>query len=356
MLHYVSHMGKRLVLVLLIGATVSGMIGCGTTHQFIPANPIPRHEWQLSINWHYDFDNGIKGLIVPELSYYRGAGKDWNCGIGFIVPFPISHVSVAKYYNATENNSWLGYLSLNQVLGLNDNPYYELGASYIRHHRTYDEQYGLGLAYGHGYSCMLSMLGELSPEDRNMFHYRLMPVLRYQVSGADVGLSYVHYHGKTSATVTRIKDTLRRRNDTLCVIEAGMADSLKSFERSIWAGRCRGLWGIFLSSGDTVILTGPAIYRSCITPVVPEEAAGEIPWRKYGLKRVTVTQGGRRADSLMFVREGIVSISGLAEKVKRKERIVITEYGPEVRSLFTSWRSFTLDHSVAYSAFAHSRK
>lgn len=352
-------MGKSLVLVLLIGATASGLISCGTTHHFLPANPIPRKEWQLSINWHYDLDKNIKGLIVPEVSCYTGIGRNWNLGWGMEFPFLVTHVSAAKYGSDTLGSSWLGYATVNQVLlSGNNNPYFEGGVLHVDRARTYSQVYGLGLAYGDGLCNPLStfLTKDVDENTRKLSHYRLMPVLRYQIAGRDLGISYVHYHGKTAAECNQLADTVRRFNDTMLILAAGTVDSLRPLPTQTDSGYYTGLWGLFLSSGDTVILAGP-FYRHwlCGTGLLFDFFPRGGSLDSKGLEHEVVRIMGDKSQPPTPHSETslYISISELEERVRHKETIVLTKYSPEIQRFVARLKSYRLDHSIGISTFAH---
>ncbi len=104
--------------------------GCGTTHHFLPPRPLESKEYLISVNWHFNFDNNITNLIIPELSYYTGIDNTNTVGGGFQFPFFISHLSYVNYNEINENQYWNTFIHLNQFFGLNRNPYFEVGVSY----------------------------------------------------------------------------------------------------------------------------------------------------------------------------------------------------------------------------------
>jgi hypothetical protein len=356
-------MGKHLSSVCALVTILVGIIGCGTTHQFLPANPIPRHEWQLSINWHYDLDKNIKGLIVPEVSCYTGIGKNWNFGWGMEFPFLISHISAAKYWPDSTTSSWMAYATVNQILwSANNNPYLETGVLHVDRAKTYSQQYGLGLAYGDGLDNPLCtfLSKDYDNDTRNLSHYRLMPVLRYQVSGRDLGISYVHYHGKTATEFTELALAVETANDTILVLPAGTVDSLRALPSVTDTGFFQGIWALYLSTGDTIILAGPFYsHWLCGTGMLLDRMYGWFPHggtvESKGLKRevVDVYQVGKGKKSKISGSSIHVSISELVKQVQRKEEIVLTKYGPVVHRFIAGLKSYKLDHSIGISTFAY---
>jgi hypothetical protein len=350
-------MGKRFCTLFIM---VLSAVGCGTTHHFLPANPLPRNQSQVSVNWHYDFDGSLRGLIVPEASFYGGIGGNWNCGIGIQIPFRLTHVSFVKYSSDTVGSDWMGYVSVNQImLSGNDNPYLEVGAMHIDRVRTYAHEYGAGLALGNGLCNPLWTLLNSKPngDSKSLSHLRLLPLIRYQVIGRDLGVSYVHYHGKTKRSYAEIIDGLRYHNDTVCVLPAGTVDSMAALQSILEHGRYFELYGLFLTSKDTIVLAGREI-MVCGMPLLfgfnPEE--GEPNWKKLGLTRLKVFRLDGHSAWMTSAKDVFLSISDLRKKAVNHERIVITSYDPVVTAYLNGLNNIKLDHSIGISTFYYPKE
>lgn len=341
-------MGKR---SLIVGCLLVLVSGCGTTHHFLPANPIPRKEWQLSINWHYDFDKNVRGLIVPEVSGYAGMGQSWNLGCGVQLPFLVSHLSAAKYYDTSQASRWVAYTHLNQIFGANDNPFLELGAMRVESKRTYAHQLAIGIAYGHGFCPG----GPLSRGSLNRYgeiaHYRFMPVLRYGITGKDISLSFMHYHGKTSASLAGARQTMDKTNDTLFYVPHDSVISFGAIDHHRYSRYHMGMWGIVKTTGDTIYLVAYNAPGDVGTPFLPYEGRNDYVtfWSRHAQNVVSAFVQDGEAEWFDSAERIVLSIPRAIKNWEEGGDIILTRFSPEAVRVVESINDFLIDYSMGIS-------
>lgn len=179
------------------------LISCGTMHQMIPPQPLPRNEFRGNIVISYDFNN-FTPFTSWGANFYWGAGKDCNLGFGYQPPFGISHFTAVKYLNPDKPNHENLYASLNGILlNIDYSPNFELGASFIRRS---------GRSY-HSFSAGLWLLADNDVTEplwkmlfwrsigRVRFNPGLHPFIKYEFSHRDLSFSLRNNIGLTNRTV-----------------------------------------------------------------------------------------------------------------------------------------------------------
>jgi hypothetical protein len=341
-------MARFLIIAILL--VVIG-IGCGTTHHFLPPRPLEKKEWMLSVAWHYDFGRLTPPTIMPDFNAYVGIGKDYNFGLGAQTPYfmpCLSHLTLAKYYDAGDNNRWAVFSHINQVFGANNNPYLELGGSYIDDRGSFDHMMMFGLGYGHGDTHPLLLLLDRNIEGNKLLkHCRIMPFLKYAAIGSDVGFSLSHYFGLSRTAMSIYKDTDFYPNDTLYVIPANEIDSLivdSISPRHDQHGpySCEQLTKIYLRHGDSVVFCGNP---------VPWCGHAAIPFRelRYWLKNDYLVY----KDALY--RTAVMNSDSLVAGRERNDTLVIVNYPPEMMDQIDNINSLVSDNSIGLGIINYSK-
>ncbi len=294
------------------------MAGCGTTHHFLPPRPLERKEWILSAGWHYDLGRLTPPMIVPHLNAYVGIGKEYNFGFGAQLPFLVNHVTLARYYESGADDRWSTYFHLNRVFNLNNNPELELGGAYIDGHDTYDQQFMFGLSYG---GCLNHRYEFYDPDDADerSWNFRFMPVLKYTITGTDLGFSWSHYFGRTKTALASLKDEIINDNDTFYVFEAGRIDSIVLSEES----RNESDYGFYGCDKYLIIYpdSGSAI-EFCDTRRIGDLVVPPCAELRYWLGQdYIVSLDGRKSRPLL-----VQSYNSLKAAWERGEDLVITKY------------------------------
>jgi len=170
-------------------------------------------------------------------------------------------------------------------------------------------------------------------------------------------VSYVHYHGKTKSSYAGAVHTLLYHNDTVCVLPAGTVDSMVALPPIVNDHHYAELYGLFLSSGDTVVLAGQEMFM-CGMPLLfgfnPD--GGEPDWQKLGLTRFSVSRQNSQNGWMIGAKPAYLSTLNLRRMVGNKETIVLTTYGPAVAQFLKGLDNFKLDHSIGISTYSYPKK
>lgn len=314
-------------------------LGCGTTHHFLPPAPLERGEWQVQLYWHYDL-GGVRLPVEtawPELNAYVGTEKELNLGFGLQFPFFVQHATASRAFESGDRDTWQWYATINRplILAASNNPSFEIGAMYSKIDQGIHQDITLAIATG--------AVPIWQPrDDSNGFRlpgsiYKLFPVVKYAVSGRDVGLSWVHYHGVDQASVEMLREAVISSNDTLLVLDAGQITSISTSDE-IHHGYPAPL--MITLVGDSVItFTGWRLYPDQIAR--PPEA-NLMKW--IGEKYFVYVHENRTV---------VISPSELREAWHQGSQVVITRYPNSLLSRFNAWRSFLDDNSFALGIFFH---
>ncbi len=226
---------------LILPAILMILWGCGTTHYFMPPQPLDDGEWRLSFVWHADLANlqGQSALIFPSVNGWLGLGKRYNLGIGTSFLWP-SHISMAHYDNIDGEDFNIAYVNL-QPLSVNNNPIMELGYGRSFGTSSAKQTAAVGIGFGVKEAWELGFHHDRA----GFFQYLdLMPLiaLRYSIAGGDVGFSYAHYHGLTKRLIRNSFPDFE--NDTTIVISYFDVDSVvQSPEKwKYWAKYLITIW------------------------------------------------------------------------------------------------------------------
>jgi hypothetical protein len=218
---------NKAILVLFIFSIF--LTSCGTTHHFLPGRPLAKGETLVTVSWHYDFGRVHLIDIIPDANCYFGQKDNINFGVGIKLPMFISHLSAAKYWKQGSKNYFLSYVHMNQVMGVNDNPYFELGGGYSKKSGEFYHNYMIGISFGTGIAVPFTML-----ETPRYMDYRprghFFPTLKYSAIGRKGGYSISYYHRLTPIALDSYYSIAMSNNDTLCVIKREDIDSMSLVE------------------------------------------------------------------------------------------------------------------------------
>ena len=251
-MYYGEYMFRNILVFLLL---LSVFIGCGTAHHFVPHRPLENGEWQVSTYLHVDIGQPSLKFGFGEVSAWYGQSNNVNLGFGLNSPLGISHLSFAKYWN-TKGPDYLSMSGhINQITGLNNNPYLELMLGYSFDHGKVRQTLSAGVAYGHGNNILGGAVGlqEGNGKRPGGAKNRLMRVFKYQIASNDIAFSFAHYHGHHYGTSSDLAQAIINDNDTILFLPADHIDSIVAFDNSIWTEYNAPL-GLFLPDGDTIII------------------------------------------------------------------------------------------------------
>jgi|WetSurMetagenome_2_1015567.scaffolds.fasta_scaffold102842_2 hypothetical protein len=352
-------MVQRTFMPLALIVCTSIIIGCGTTHQFIPVQPLEREKWQLSIVWHYDFSRNIKATVMPDLHAYMGIGRNYNFGFGAQLPFFISHVTFAKYYKTGAENYWTIYGTANQVFSLYNNPYLEIGGQYCSKQDKYYSCYSAGVAYGQGFAIPggLFTMANVKNNDRKISQDRIIPFVKAGIFGRDFGVSYSHYHGLTHASVAGLQRRLSVRNDTLYSFQASEIDSIRQLNDHRYIRYHESIWGFFLPNGDTLILLGPLLPPDVGGPMLIPFIYNDFNefWKSRGYVPGTIFIAGHGRAWATDYKKVVLDPNQIKHTWESGTAIAITEY-PDNAIRQIDKNSFECDHSIGLGIITYPHK
>jgi hypothetical protein len=188
------------------------LTGCGSTHQFLPHKPLPNGEWEYSLVWSFDLNCLSPPSVIPEANFYRGLGKGYVIGAGWIAPMLVTHLTPAKYWVDGGGDYWVAGVHANKVLSVDASPLWEVCVGYCVGGTDADGSLLVGIGYQH--AAPLPMW--IDPKEVATDH-RILPMLKASIASAHWGVSYQHKFGEAAALlapltadVIRWQDTLRR--------------------------------------------------------------------------------------------------------------------------------------------------
>lgn len=324
--------------------TVMG-IGCGTTHHFLPPRPLEKKEWMLSVAWHYDLGRLTPPIIVPHLNAYVGVGKEYNFGFGAQPPFLVNHITFARYFDAGSDDRWSAYFHLNRILNLNNNPEFELGGAFIDGHDTYDQQFMLGLSYG---GCLnhLYKLYDRQYDTKPSWRFRIMPVLKYTITGSDAGFSWNHYFGRTKTALASLKHEILNDNDTIYVFQADRIDSIVSSNTpppDYGHPPCEKYLTLFMDSGSIMVFCDTRFYADAF--VIPYEELQYWLGKKY-----IMSLGGSSGEPSI-----VLSLDSLTTAWRRGDDLGITQYPEDLRDRIDDINGLIDDNSFGFGIITYQK-
>jgi len=228
---------SAILLIALLAAVVGG---CGTTHHFLPAQPLEKGQWQISVAWHYDL-SGLHpqtGAFIPHLNAYGGLTDDVVIGFGYELPIFLSHGTLAAYVPESSDNYWIAYFH-GKFLSVSDNPLLEMGGAYSIRAGSARQMFSLGLVSGRP-------------------HEWYSPVFKYSLTGRDVGLGLVHSFGFTKAWVQSHFPEWPPSQEYLYTFKAGEVIGVSRYEvePSLDNYRCRTAFALIKANGDSLVFWG----------------------------------------------------------------------------------------------------
>ncbi len=318
------------------------LMGCGTTHHFLPGRPLAKGETLVTISWHYDFGRVHLIDITPDVNYYVGQ-KD-NISLGFGVKFPayFSHLSAVKYWKQRSEEYLLSYIHLNQITGVNDNPYLEFGGGYSSKGGKFYHNYMIGMSFGTG--IVLPLIRPASPGYNTRGHF--FPTLKYSAIGKHWGYSMSYYHKLTEIALDTYYSNAISDNDTVCILRNDEIDSIllaDNGEVTYFESELT----FYLANGDTVNIFRPFY---CGTGLVGGTFFGWMgisPFTRRLNSHYTQYRIGTFGDAY-------IDLNDIREKYNSGSDIVITEYPEQLRdSLITEisrkskfWNNISLGVSL----------
>ncbi len=336
--------------------------GCGTTHYFVPAQPLGEEESAVYVTWHYDLRGLNAPSPIPDFHFYYGAGENANIGLGLAFPVFISHLSAARYWSSDEDFRY-AFLHLGQIAGTNMNPFVEGGFGYSVPDGSTVQQFELGLAYGNGTG---SPLAAWAMDTKYRGGNRFMPLARYQIAGVDVGASLQYYHGMTAAHLRNLEsvadgnwtgpDKLLRAEDIDSVafypaeVSTSTNDHLVIFMKSGWQ------YDLFAKGPEAIAVgqgarTSDAVWlRTGIIPTLdgqlPHFPADSLPAMWFR----AFTQTGRGAEFITPDEPFLGRVDSIAAALQRGEDVRLRSYSDIQAEILRQWqqakRGFWNDLSV----------
>jgi hypothetical protein len=309
--------------------------GCGTSHYMLPATPLERKEWQISVVWHYDLSRfQLPGaVILPDVNAYVGVGKKYNLGVGaYVIGWP-SHLSISKYWNngGDEYRALFGHVSS----GLGTNAPFELGGMLST--RRSDVAQSAQLAFGYGQQN--AGLGTFAWVANGELPRRIVPILRYSVESKDVGFTCAAHLFQSWQALSILRDSVTKYNDTLATFDPNeLVDVRPAGGKYAWRKRDGETWVLAKASGDSVEL-----YRR---PPHPDEMCSLRDRFEYWL-------GGNMRLYLLDSTYIIQDTEELKRQWQAGKRLVLTRYSPAVTARIRKTHNPWADLSFAFAVYSH---
>jgi hypothetical protein len=287
-------------------------IGCGTAHYFIPHRPLEKGETMKIISWHYDFSGINYTDLLPQFSFYAGAGNGFNTGVGLQLPYYICNISGCKYIKTGDHQYLAVSAILNQLFAANNNPYFELNGGYIWKTGEFHHSIWGGMAYGTG--ATYPLVGRIKPSAAIWYRGHFLPTFKYSAVGNNGGMSLIYYHHFTSMGLDKLTKIVAEDNPVIYSLPAGSVDSLVTLKGiRPYMGE---VYALFLHSGDTAFLGHPFRDFMFIPPLPPELQLDRIMNRRYKLYAISPAEEPKVA----------VDIEELRGMILRKETIAFRRY------------------------------
>ena len=199
------------------------ILGCGSTHQTLPLHPLERRDILFTLTWHGDLSTRTLPAFSPDVNLYFGLGGGNVFGTGTTTPIPsISHLTFAHYAEVNEGTRFIPFVTVNQLTAVTPNPYFEIGAGYLRHKGSFSDLLSAGIGIGHGREIPLLV----EPRKALSQPLRVFPILKYQFGGDKYGGSLTFHGGLTRHAVAEFYRAFYEENDTLYVIAPDSVSSM----------------------------------------------------------------------------------------------------------------------------------
>ncbi|MBU8934138.1 MAG: hypothetical protein KOO62_09030 [candidate division Zixibacteria bacterium] len=256
-----SHIGRfyqrkpdsiRLLHGALAIVLLSSLVSCGTAHHFLPAQPLERGRWQISVSWHLNL-NGLSSrasAAIPDVFGYYGLSDEVVIGTGGTFIFVPTFLNVAHYNESSPREYWLAWGHA-KLFSPHDSPCLEAGGGYSKTKRGISNVILIGAEMGFGPGLFAQPKFAFSDPSWS-FKYGLM--------GRDVGVSLAHHHGRTGPRLMGTFPTWPPTTDTIWTFLTGQVVDIVALENNhVGADQ----WGVILRSHDTLFWTGPEYCVDC---------------------------------------------------------------------------------------------
>jgi hypothetical protein len=318
--------------------------GCGTTHHFLPPEPLPDGDWKITVSWHRDVKElgSPKGTIVPDVNAYWGL--DRHNVVGFGVPlFPIvpTHLSWANYQNATDGNYHIVWTHLN--IAAPHNTTAEVGYGFSIKSATMHDLFALGLGIVQRGKWQIGGANTTYSASTGPF-----PILKYSGQGRNVGVDVVHTFGNYKTLIKKSFPKWPPTADTVMRFDPGEVVGVAEFDSrpqvpslfELW--RYRFVKGLVLRTGDTLFLMGkpmphPDIYAPRDDIELQEWIGTELMLVWFATMRVSTDQWA------------VVDLEAVETAVREGRALVITRAPQSLVDRVDAMNSLLLDNSFGWS-------
>ncbi len=206
-----------------------------------------------------------------------------------------------------------------------------------------------GIAIGDGDRMpMLAYAGDGLPSNEDGSKFSFIPFVKYQMSGHNLGLSYIHYHGLTKASIKGILETIQHKNDTLVEIKNNTIDKIEQLPDIPF--HPFGVYGIMLQNGDTPILKSAS--RTYAPKSSDRTANNYLAQKGYTDFLIALHTPTAKKD----FGKSTLKISDLINAYNNGDDIIIQRYSLEVLDEINSQNSFNIDHSIGVSIQTYKRR
>ncbi len=216
----------RIVLVICLVVFSLGILGCGTSHQFMPPRPMERGQWEIQTYWHLDMTPGRLPVVsaFPAVNFYTGLGQNINLGFsaGPLLVLP-ANVSVSRSYQSGDDRFWTHYLSYTPPLSGTLNPVWETGVAYSIIDDDIAHSFTLALGLGQ-YTAWENQSLEMSGWGKRT--NPLIPIAKYTFTGKNGALEWSNHFGNARNWMRLFIDDVLRHNDTVIVYPSGTVVSV----------------------------------------------------------------------------------------------------------------------------------
>ena len=329
-MHFAVRTSNVVLLFVVLALILSG---CGTTHHFLPPQPLESGKWEIQVTWHADL-NGVhnpwRSVFIPEVSAYLGVGRNWNFGFGGYAPIPLLHASIARYYSQGDRDFMSAYVHFQPLLRTTYNPQLELGLNYNIRRGKHANQ--IGFAFG---------VYEPSPLGldymRSAARHGPYPILKYSYFNRDFGLSWAHYFNKTRSNV----ELSLGANMKILDVASDQIDSITSFDNGF---RAQG-YTIFLKDSTEMSFYLWQPYA---------DAFGQIPEIEFRDWLDPDAAIYYLEDPQTNIRtEVYLSFDDVLSAYNKGDRVTINRVSDRVYDRIRGIKSFKDDNTIGISAFAH---
>ncbi len=199
-----------------------------------------------------------------------------------------------------------------------------------------------GLAIGDGDRLpMLAYASDDLPNNDDGSKFSLIPFAKYQLSGQNLGLSYIHYHGLTKASIKGILETIQHKNDTLVEIQNKTIDKIEQLPDILF--HPFGVYGIIVQNGDTLILkSATKTYDPKSSYRTPNSFLSQNGYTDYLVSMHSLT-------SQEDIGMSTLRISDLMTTFGNGQDIILRRYALEVLDEINNLNNFNIDHSIGVS-------